>query len=415
MSDLSHEHLEAQDDERASRVRVALIAALVLLMLLLAGLGVFIARVVTPVGAPTTGRAATVGMQWVRSIYGYGRGANQQFVKPVGVAVGPGGRIWGTDPNQARILGFTPQGAYSTLIHRGPASKGAGRIFRVEGITTDADGNVYACDFGGEKVMVFGPDGAFVREWAVPLPNSVAVAGERVYVGSTYGVAVFDRRGTLQAVWGKRGKGPEDFDVVHGVAVGQDGTVYVADTQNRRVKAYTAEGALKWVWPKDRRVASPAGIVPTATAQSIQLPMSIAVDAAGRLVVADAFSFDLVVLKPGADGATLVARYGTNGSRDGEFLYPSGIAYDRERDWFVVADTYNDRLQIVRIVGSAPSDVLPFVRRTLDGPAGYCGAPLILLLLAIAVAVFVRRRRRSQAADAEDASGGEVPFTEEAI
>src|SRR5580698_9716947 len=32
--------------------------------------------------------------------------------------------------------------------------------------------------------------------------------------------------------------------------------------------------------------------------------------------------------------------------------YPTGIAYDKTRDWFAVADTSNNRVQIIRLPGT---------------------------------------------------------------
>jgi hypothetical protein len=38
------------------------------------------------------------------------------------------------------------------------------------------------------------------------------------------------------------GPGPDNFSIVHAIRVARDGTVYVADRENRRVQAFTADG-----------------------------------------------------------------------------------------------------------------------------------------------------------------------------
>jgi DNA-binding beta-propeller fold protein YncE len=38
------------------------------------------------------------------------------------------------------------------------------------------------------------------------------------------------------------GPGPQQFSIVHAIRVASDGTVYVADRENRRVQAFTPEG-----------------------------------------------------------------------------------------------------------------------------------------------------------------------------
>jgi sugar lactone lactonase YvrE len=385
---------EHATDDRRSRLRVALVGILLVLVLLLVGLSVFVVRIVTPAGSSEARAAAPMGLEWVRSIYGYGPSAEKQFSRPVDVAVGPDGRIWGTDPSRARVLGFNPDGTYATLIHTGPAASGRGRIRRVEGIATDAEGNVYLADFGNEKVIVFSPGGQFLREWSVPLPCDLAVRDGRVVVGSIPGVSIFSLDGALISVLGKRGAGRDEFDVAHGIAIAADGTFYVADTQNRRIKAYDSGGRYLWVWPKGMETAPSSGIVPTSTTTGLQLPTSIALDGRGRLVVVDSFGFDLVVLDVSKTGASISGRYGKQGGTDGLFTYASGIAYDADRDWFVVADTGNDRLQVLRIPGSTTSQTLATLRRSMTGPWTACAIPLGLLLLALGVSMIVRRWRR---------------------
>jgi DNA-binding beta-propeller fold protein YncE len=38
------------------------------------------------------------------------------------------------------------------------------------------------------------------------------------------------------------GRGPDQFDVVHALTISNDGLVYVADRQNRRIQVFTIEG-----------------------------------------------------------------------------------------------------------------------------------------------------------------------------
>ena len=128
-------------------------------------------------------------------------------------------------------------------------------------------------------------------------------------------------------------------------------------------------------------------------AAPFDLPQDIVFDGAGRLVVVDAFKFKLIVVSPD-DGAVL-ASYGESGERDGFFFYPTGIDYDPVRDWFAVADTRNDRVQIVRLPGSGGSGVAA-VRRLLTSPYRYCVPPILLALLALVVAVVSRRRAKAQ-------------------
>ena len=381
-------------DSRSARVRVVLIAILVLLLLLLVGLGYFISKVVTPVGAPGGAADLPLGLQWVRSIYGYGPAEGQQFRRPIDVAIGPDGSIWATDPQRVRVLGFNPDGSYRTLVHTGPTASGKGKMAGPEGLAVGADGLIYIADAANNKIMVFTPQGGFLREWPVPGPLVLAVRDGRVYAGCLSGVAVFTTEGRLLSLWGKRGMGPEEFDTVHGIAIGADGTVYLSDTNNRRVKAYKPDGTLLWIWPKSRTTALRSGVAPKADSENpLQVPAGMTIDGQGRLVLVDSFSFDAVVLRPGKTGAILVGRYGSHGQKDGFFIYPTGIAYDSARDWFAVSDTNNDRIQVVRLPGTASPGLAAAVRRSLLDVSPWCAVPLGLLIAGVLLVVLRRRAR----------------------
>jgi DNA-binding beta-propeller fold protein YncE len=269
-------------------------------------------------------------------------------------------------------------------------------------VGTDENGNVYVADYAGNKVAVYTPDNKLLKEWEVPLPLDVAVTKDRIYVSTLAGVAAFERDYSFVGLWGRRGGGPEEFDTPRGIVAGPDGTVYVSDTNNARVKAYSKDGVLKWIWPADRREAKRPGAGNEIKTQ-LQLPSAMSMDGKGRLVLTDPFRFQLVVIDPDQpEKAKLVDAYGDQGSTDGLFAYPTGIAYDPARDWFAVADTSNDRVQLIRIPGTAANPVGPALARAFAGPWWLCAIPLALLLVA-AVLVYLRVRaaRADRIAEAE--------------
>lgn len=390
---------DEREYERARRTRLLLSAGLVVLFLLLIVVLGFVARIVTPVGRPSANELPQ-GLTWVRSIYGWGRTEDSQLHAPSDVGLGPDGTIWVADSSRFRIIGFTPTGALKTIL-----TQGEGAVFPQSFDVAD-DGDLYVCDFAHDRIVVLSPDNKVVREWKVQLPMEVAVRGDRVVVGSRAGVAVFDRQGNVISYWGQRGSGPDDVDVVRGVAIGSDGTIYISDTQNHRLKAYTEKGELKWVYPSAeemKRFKQNASTEATAAKAPFQIPTGMTFDAAGRLLVVDPFEFAIMSIDT-ANGHVL-DRWGEFGERDGFFGYPTSLDYDPARDWFVIADTANDRVQIVRLPGSG-GGVAAAVRRAWGGPMWACYGPLILLLLAAVVAVSARRRSRRAEADERGESSG---------
>ncbi len=113
------------------------------------------------------------------------------------------------------------------------------------------------------------------------------------------------------------------------------------------------------------------------------------------MVFADAFAFAIYVVD--VEEQSIVAAYGEQGEADGLFNYPTGIAYDPDRDWFAVADTANGRVQIVRIPGSGGSPLA--AARRMNVPWAVWAVPLTVLALAGVVAATRRHKTPAPGVD----------------
>jgi sugar lactone lactonase YvrE len=123
------------------------------------------------------------------------------------------------------------------------------------------------------------------------------------------------------------------------IAVDSSGNLFIADTDNHRV-----------------RKVSPGGVITTVAGSGAGpgeiTPVGLAIDSAGNLLIADAANARIG--KVGSNGiVTTVAGNGTAGfSGDGslavfaELNSPSGIAMDSSGNMFI-ADTYNERIRKV--------------------------------------------------------------------
>lgn len=387
------------------RRRTILVVALVLLVLLLSSVGYFAVRSMQPAGAPTASELPT-GISWIRSLYSFGPSTDQALVSPTATAIGSDGTIW-TLASKHYIVGFSPRGTVSRII--APAiGRQMGQVTSLEGIAVGDDGSIYVSDFGNNAVDVFSPQGQFLRSWGVQLPVVLSVKGGRVAVAAANGIGVFDTQGKLINKWASRGSKKDQVNLPHGILIGADNNIYVSDTQNRRVKAYKPNGELMWMIGDLNRtganLASTQTSVPVVNGipQNFLLPSGMTQDGAGRLLIVDAFTFEVVVLDPTHQGR-VVARYGTEGQQDGQFAYPTGISYDKDRDWIAVADTTNNRVQIMRIPGTGGSAVRRGLKSLTDTPIWLCSIPLLLLLLAV---FLMRNNRRTEREDAssDDAS-----------
>jgi len=130
-----------------------------------------------------------------------------------------------------------------------------------------------------------------------------------------------------------------------------------------------------------------------STSSPVDLPQDVELDSSGQLYALDAFDFSIMRL----DNATgrILGKWGTPGEKDGQFMYPTGLAYDAARDWFAVADTANNRVQIVRIEGTG-GGAGQAVTRAMSSPFRVCAIPLAALLVGIAIILVTRKREEDR-------------------
>ena len=394
--------VEYQDNRRQ---RVVLVAILVILFLLLIGVSYAVVRLTPGRGAPTGKASTPPGITWVRSIYGWGNRQDQALVAPTDVAIGPGGTIWALS-NHDTIAGFNPDGSPRKIIKpKGVAS--------LEGIAVGSNGDLYVADFGGQ-VVKFSPDGKLLDQWKVELPSELDVQDGKIGIAASKGIAVITENNSkvLLQLGGQRGWGKDQFDLPHGIVLAKDGTIYVSDTQNRRLKALDKTGRIKWILGEAPDRSKPgAGDVRSqqTTNAPFLIPSGMTMDGNGRIVVIDPFKFRIAAVNAktgeiaheGNDPKKRQAFYGDYGQQDGFFANPTGISYDRNRDWFAVADTSNNRIQILRIPDSGGSLLAPAIGAFRLPMCLFC-IPWLLLLAAIIYSVLRRRRQNEAPAQPED-------------
>jgi len=396
---------------RGRRILALVLAVLILLL----GLSSYLlySLLVVPSGTGGGASADTGGLTWVSSIYGTSDQPQDLFGQTVAAVPGNDGSIWVTDAQTRALMRFTADGRYLGELTSVDASMPLQTPSR---FAVDSDGLFYVCETALDTVRVLRPDGTDAGSFGVPQPVSVAVTNDRIAVGSVYGFVILDKSGKPIKVFGSRGKGDDQFDYVHGIAFDAGGNVYVADSYNNRLSAYDPTGKRLWIVstgaPANSATMSGGMLAPAETtgtvlagSDALQLPLGLSIDGAGRIVVIDMYECALAVFE--AKTGEFVAKYGVAGADDGQFFYPVSVSYDRERDWFTVADAFNKRVEIVRIPGSSRgTSVAATVKRSLAGPLRACLFPFLLLLLAIITWLIVRAARRRRAARQAEAGAG---------
>ncbi len=295
------------------RRRAVYVAVLLLLVVLLGGL-VYALLTIGQAAEPEQTEVFP-GLKHIRSIYGIGDKADDLLIAPYGVAF-EAGQLYVSDSQRSVVYVFDEKGAYvRTVAGKGRAP---GQLMQPLGVAEDAKGRLYVADRAHSKLVIYGPDGVLIKEIPVELPLTPYVVDGLIYLTTGNGVTLFDAE-TYQelASWGKRGRGENEFDFPNGIAKDTDGTVYVSDGNNLRVKAVDGDGQTKWT------VGKPPASMSDTEGRVFGLP-------GGMVLVGDTLyitdPLNGVIHLVSKDG-TYLAAVGDVGSEEGFFSYPSQIAH----------------------------------------------------------------------------------------
>lgn len=308
-------------------------------------------------------------IEFLFSIYGPGRGKHPRFNMPMSVSTDKDNNIYVTDSGNNRVVVFDKNGSFLYEFgSKGVAKPMAGQKANWQpgtfsypyGIDVDDEtGNIYIADMVNERIQVFDNKGKFV-DWfpkkKLPgfssgiFPTDIAVKKGKVYICNPYQIVIMTTKGQLVNEFGMPGDEPGKFDRPNGIDVGEDGTIYVADSNNLRLQALTPDGKAKWVVGKPAE--NGAGV--KQENRVFGLPRNVSVGPDGNIYVADPFHFQIKVFSP---SGKQLASMGQQGIEDGNFDFPNGIDVTKDKIIYVV-DKAGNRVQALRLNGFVMEDPL---------------------------------------------------------
>jgi DNA-binding beta-propeller fold protein YncE len=145
-----------------------------------------------------------------RLIRSWGKG---MFQIPHSIRIDPQGNVWTVDAASSMVYKFNPYGEKLMEIAVGGQPAGKRGFAGTTDIAFAPNGHLYISDgYGNARILEYSPDGKRLREW------------------------------------GSAGTGPGQFNQPHGIAIDEQGIVYVADRHNGRIQRFDLRGKFLGEW-----------------------------------------------------------------------------------------------------------------------------------------------------------------------
>jgi len=312
-----------------------------------------------------------------------GPAATSRFDDPFGIAIDRRGVVYVADAGDSnRIRTIAPDGTVATFAGSGKEGFqdgiGAASAFHTpSSLAFDHEGNLFVADTGNHAIRKIAKDGSVTTVAGDGTPGDqdgigraarfhgpVGIAVDDlgiVYVADTYNDRIrrIGRDGSVTTIAGSGKPGNLDavgsaagFDTPSALAVGSDGTLYVADTGNNAIRRIAADGTVT-------TIAAPAEGERRAP---LRRPVGLALTRDGYLYIAASSGGRILQLTPEGEVRPLpdadippdADGFGPDGTVQ---LYgPRGIALERDGS-LVVADAQAHRVQ--RLAAPRPEEPAP--------------------------------------------------------
>ncbi len=365
--------------------------------------------------AAATGDISTVAGNGTKGSAGDGGAATSaQLSTPDDVAVDSAGNLYIADRLNRKVRKVSPDGIITTFAGNGNVGTGgdggpatSAQISAPTAVAVDAAGNVYIANFdrassnvrkvdtsgtistvAGSGPAGYSGDGGPATLAQINLPRGLAVdAAGDLYIADTdnHRIRRVDTSGIITTVAGEGVAGSAGdggpatsarLDSPHELAFDAAGNLYIADTNNHRIRRVDTSGTITTFSGTGSEGLSGDG--GAATSAMLDNPEGVAVDSSGNVYIGDTDNHS--IRKVDASGTiTTFAGSGIPGfSGDGgpaiaaQLRAPQGLAIDSTGNMFI-ADTVNDRIRMV----AGPPPPPPTVTGTTPASPANNNAPLV--------------------------------------
>jgi len=286
-----------------------------------------------------------------------GTGPTASFNGLIDIVSDLSGNIYVSETSNHRIRKITPAGVVTTFAGSGTAGffngpAATARFDNPRGLAIDSAGSMYVAEPFSNTVRKI--TGGVVTTFAtVNSPFGLVFnSSGTLYVSDLTTIYTVTPSGVVTPFTGTAGPGYVDgpiatakFNGCYRMAFDSAGSLYVAESENRRIRKITGGVVTTLAGSGVDGYANGTG-----TAAMFSSPSGIAVDSQGNVYVSDGGTNQIIRKITPAGVVTTFAGTGIQGFSDsgaGNFSFPLGIVFDSEGNLYVV-DRGNNRIRKIR-------------------------------------------------------------------
>ncbi len=251
-----------------------------------------------------------------------------------------GGEVYVSDTGNDRVVVFDKSG--DPKMSFGSSGTEPGQFKFPYGISVDSDGNIYVADMYNNNISIFDKTGKFIKYfepedgYQFDGPSGIRIFDDKLYVPevNSGNISVYGLDGKRELFIENSDEEGPHLDKPNGIAIDEDGKIYVADPGLAVVKVFDKKGKyLKDITGKKAGQGS-----------AFTSPRGVVVDDNGRILVSDKIGHEIFGF---SYKNKQTVSFGEMGANAEQFLFPSGMYLDNDGMIYIV-DSTNGRIQMFK-------------------------------------------------------------------